>query len=627
MRVLARTAGLACVLAVLLTDRAGLSAQGSSTLLLPPGYDAAHRYPVVVLLPFTSGGAGRLLTDWAAQTSRRSRARESSEGALAALLDYFYPDGAGRESFAMLLTGGSGREADYATEDAWSATIVRIEDELLADLDALAARYALDTTRVVLAGYSMGGDLAWALALRNPTRFSGAIVMGSGASYRTAASRMATLAARGARFFFTVGDHDDRAEGSRAAMRLLERHRIASHFRELVELGHEPARLDDFEQALKFVLWNRPPQPEVVDLGTGAGGEGRWQTVSAGASHACALAADGTAYCWGHNGFEGRLGDGGIRDRPYPAPVEGGAVYRFLHTTVDHTCGIGTDGSLACWGRNDARQLGDRTDSSRARPVRSAEGYRVSAAAAGGRHTCGLTTERRAYCWGSGGDGQLGVGERAYARVPFPVSGQHAFRALAAGYSSACGLEDDGTAWCWGAGVLGEGVQGAAPPRSPVPVRPPGLLRFEAITIGGGFACGLAAEGVAHCWGYNRYGTLGAGPAADTHEPVPVAGGLRFLSLDAGNSHACGVSTDHAVYCWGRNERGQLGSGTTVDSDIPSRVAGGLRFASVSSGAELTCGITTAGAAWCWGANRYGQLGNGGRRDSSVPVAVLNPLR
>lgn len=627
MRVLARTAGLACALTVLLTGGTGLSAQVSGTLLLPPGYDATHRYPVVVLLPFTSGVAGRLLTDWAAQTGRRSRARGSSESDLAALLDYFYPQGAGRETFAILLTGGAGRETDYATEDAWSATMARFEDELLADLDALATRYALDTTRVVLAGYSMGGDLAWALTLRNPTRFSGAIVMGSGASYRTAASRMATLAARGARFFFTVGDHDDRVEGARAAMRLLERHRIASHFRELVELGHEPARLDDFEQAVKFVLWNRPPQPEVVDLGTGAGGEGRWQAVSTGVSHACALSSNGTAYCWGHNGLEGRLGDGGIRDRPYAALVEGGAVYRSLHTTVDHTCAVGRDGSLACWGRNDARQLGDGTDSSRARPVPSAAGRSFSTVGTGSRHTCALTADRSAYCWGSGGDGQLGVGPREYARVPFPVSGQHRFGALAAGHSSACGLEGDGSAWCWGAGVLGEGVGGAAPPRSAIPIRPPGQLRFQAITIGGSFVCGLSSEGVAHCWGNNRYGTLGAGPAADTHEPVPVAGGHRFLSLDAGPNHVCGVTTDHAPYCWGRNERGQLGSGTTADSDIPRPVAGGLRFSSLSAGMEFTCGITTAGAAWCWGANRYGQLGNGGHRDSSVPVAVLNPLR
>ncbi|MEK7667479.1 MAG: hypothetical protein AAB409_02405 [Gemmatimonadota bacterium] len=621
MRILTRTGPLLALL-VLLTGGHTLSAQENSTIVLPPGYDSTRSYPAVVLLPFTGGGAPRLLSAYAAQAGLRSRARDSAEQQLAALLGYMYPQGAGREAFAVMLSGGWGREEDYATADAWSATIVRYEDEILADLSVFAARHSLDTTRIVLAGYSMGGDLAWALSLRNPRRFRGAIVMGSRASYRTAASRMTVLAAREARYFFTVGDHEEpvRLEGARAAAGLLERHGVAHRLRVIPETGHDPAPLEEFEQALRFVLWNSPPPSAVVDLGTGAGGAGRWRAVSAGASHTCALATDSAAYCWGHNGFEGRLGDGTIRSRSYPAPVAGGAAFRSLQSTADHTCGLARDGALSCWGDNSGAKLGDGSDSSRAQPVRSAGGYRFAAVDAGGGHTCGVTTDGRLYCWGSGSSGQLGAATRSRSRVPFPVTGTRRYRAVAAGYSYVCGLEVDGTAYCWGAGNLGPGTR-----QSRVPVPVPGPHRFESITAGPGHACGLTADGVAYCWGDDGGGYFGAGPVASSFEPVPVGGGLRFLGLDAGASHTCGVTTDHAAYCWGRNERGQLGNGSTSNSNVPTPVAGGLRFASVSAGTSFTCGATTAGAAWCWGWNHAGQLGDGSRRDSTVPVAVLNP--
>jgi alpha-tubulin suppressor-like RCC1 family protein len=63
---------------------------------------------------------------------------------------------------------------------------------------------------------------------------------------------------------------------------------------------------------------------------------------------------------------------------------------RVVHVSAgyEHTCGVRTDGSLACWGGNYAGQ---------ATPPAGA----FAQVSAGGGHTCGIRTDGREACWGS----------------------------------------------------------------------------------------------------------------------------------------------------------------------------------------------------------------------------------
>lgn len=232
-------------------------ASAAGTVVLPPDYDPARAYPVVEILPATGSTAGTLLQIWLSRVGLGRLYADPPERQLAALRPYLLPDtGAGSRGFILVLVKGRGSADDYRSAEAWSRTIARYEAQVLADLATLAAHRRVDTTRMVVAGFSLGGDLAWAITLRHPRLLHGAVVMASRASYRPDPAGADALAARGVRFVLTMGDRDDRTRQrlARAAAQALDRWGVANRFQVLPGAGHEPAPPEVFAEALRFVL-------------------------------------------------------------------------------------------------------------------------------------------------------------------------------------------------------------------------------------------------------------------------------------------------------------------------------------------------------------------------------------
>jgi alpha-tubulin suppressor-like RCC1 family protein len=188
--------------------------------------------------------------------------------------------------------------------------------------------------------------------------------------------------------------------------------------------------------------------------------EGAWAQVSAGVSHTCAVAVDGRLACWGE-GTNGRLGDGSSSERHAPSFI-GGADWAQVSAGNEHTCGVKLDGRLFCWGAGGAGALGSDTSADAEAPVQEASGaINWAQVSAGASSTCGLRMDGTLYCWGennAGGVSSVPLQEADAAATWTAVS-----TARGPAASHTCGVREGGRVFCWGDDQFGQIGVGAPP--------------------------------------------------------------------------------------------------------------------------------------------------------------------
>jgi alpha-tubulin suppressor-like RCC1 family protein len=346
----------------------------------------------------------------------------------------------------------------------------------------------------------------------------------------------------------------------------------------------------------------------------------------------CGVTTTGEAWCWGANLGSPFLAFPSVVPSATPLRIEGGGTFAAISPGATEICGLGTDGTVNCWGDNGSGQLGRGFGAGDMTPTPVAGGLHFSAVSSGDYFVCGLTLTGKPYCWGAGGDGQLGTGTAATSDVPVPVAGDLSLTSISTtrGNSDvlqsrhACGVATDGKAWCWGSNAHGELGDNSTTNRL-VPVLVAGNLTFSSISAGVLHTCGIAAN-QAYCWGDNSYGQLGSSSPSEV-TPALVSGGHALSSVSASLTHTCGVTTAGVAYCWGQNDVGQLGDGSNTQSSGPVPVSGGHTFSSVSAGDRYTCGLTVQQVAYCWGGAQVDPLDPGptgtGALGSTVPVRVI----
>ncbi len=385
----------------------------------------------------------------------------------------------------------------------------------------------------------------------------------------------------------------------------------------------------------------RTPHDPAVD-------EGAHQSVRLfmGRFTVCSLGLDGRVFCWGMNPFGalGRAQAGGII--PEANPMETGRRFLSLSGGNRHSCGVGTDRKVYCWGINPDGQIGDGTVSVAFTPKRAGTLTAVEEVAAGGRHSCARLQNGEVYCWGDNQQRQLGLGI-ADEKVPSPtrVAAMPAASQVAAGQDTTCAVGQDQLLYCWGSDNYGQTgqVEGAQTRSTPSPVV--GLTGVTQVSMWSRTVCAVTGAGQLYCWGDNRQGQVGigsrgSGATQGVWEPEVVqfhAQGIQpaVRRVVTGGEHVCAELMDQSLNCWGRNSEGQLGDMTTDRRLQPTPVGAFSNLVDFSLGLYHSCLINRTnpgagpGVARCVGWGVYGQLGDGFSRNrrASVPVVNLPPVK
>lgn len=294
-----------------------------------------------------------------------------------------------------------------------------------------------------------------------------------------------------------------------------------------------------------------------------------FRMLTAGGAHTCGLDFNAVAYCWGSNS-SGQLGTGSTSTRSdVPVRVAGSRSWLSISAGATHTCAIAQNGAPFCWGANADGQLGTGGTTPARAPVQVTGLSEVTAMSAGDRFTCALRNTGVVVCWGRAGR----LGAPGASTTPRAVSGTTTFGFVDAGGRAACALEPNvQRVSCWGE----PGAVGSSGATGVTPARIDSDADVTTVSVGGTSACALSTTGLAGCWGSNGSGQLGLGAAvSDTASavPRPVVDDIVFTSISVGGAHACAITVQLQTFCWGSNASGQLGApATPTPVRAPTRV-------------------------------------------------------
>ncbi len=329
--------------------------------------------------------------------------------------------------------------------------------------------------------------------------------------------------------------------------------------------------------------------------------------IAAGLAHTCALLAGGSIACWGLNEF-GQLGNGLSTDSPTPVVVKSIANATAVTAGYGHTCALLGDGSVWCWGEDDLGQLGNGSGDENLGSLTPVQvvgmSNSVAIASGGWDHTCALGADGSVWCWGANDSGQLGIGRTSTLRSQATqVVGLSGATAISVGSNNSCALLADGSVQCWGAdesGQIGDGGTTPIPYTTPQAVS--GISNARAITTGFSHSCALLRDDAINCWGAygaDYWGQVGDGGDTGAVAPVSVYGVADGMAIEAGDDHTCVGRGDGSVWCWGLNDYGQLGDRSGINAPSPVAAIGvpsitTLRWASSS---EAVAPVTQNGVA------------------------------
>ena len=263
--------------------------------------------------------------------------------------------------------------------------------------------------------------------------------------------------------------------------------------------------------------------------------------IEGGYFQTCAIASDDNAYCLGDNEY-GQLGNNSTSNSLVPVAVDKTGVLSGLSIKSlsvgrqHHACVIASDNNAYCWGLGASGQLGNGSTTSSSTPVAVDKtgvlsGLTIKSIYTGNNSTCVIASDNNAYCWGDNSSGRLGNNSTTSSSVPVAVYKSGVLngltlKSMAIGYRHVCVIASDNNSYCWGwyaYGQLGNGATSSS--YVPSIVDRSGVLNgltIKSIEADNYFTCAVASNGRMYCWGANDYGQLGNNSTATATIPVAV---------------------------------------------------------------------------------------------------------
>ena len=192
-------------------------------------------------------------------------------------------------------------------------------------------------------------------------------------------------------------------------------------------------------------------------------------------------------------------------------------------------------------------------------------------------------------------------------------------------------LDVSSFAWVFGnnnSGELGNNRVGSS---YGIPQSVVGGKRWNSLSSGIDFFCGLDSSSYAWAWGGNLYGTLGDNTITNKSSPVSVVGNKQFIKLAVTGSTVCAL--DSSSYAWGW---GAIPGDIERSISSPVSVVGDKQFIDVQIGTNtqvrgysnirqnFVFGIDSSSYLWAWGNNDCGQFGNNTKELTTSPILVLS---
>lgn len=265
-----------------------------------------------------------------------------------------------------------------------------------------------------------------------------------------------------------------------------------------------------------------------------------WTDISAGDTSTCGVTTTGVGYCWGRGG-SGQIGDGLFSNQGSPSAVSGGYTWKEISVGKDAACGVTTSNKGYCWGSGQYGKTGIGNTSNMGVPTAVLGNYSFQRIAMGiGGFACGLLTNNSVRCWGRNNLGQLGTGNNTDSLTPVPLAFNQPVNNVTSGRYHGCILNSTSHAYCWGVGNNGRlGTNDESSSNTPVAVS--GGHTYTHLETVFEHTCGVLSNMSTVCWGGNDGGAVGDNTTIDVLAPKLIHGDFDAVTIAPGAEITCGV--------------------------------------------------------------------------------------